>query len=282
MQQIYEQEALFRPRGRPRTTGALTNQGAKVISGHLAWMKQRGYADGYIGYRATILRALDAAGGTALTWQQIEQVVLGRPMADSTKNLWLVHLKGFYAWAMKYADLPTNPVVNIDKLHVAENLPRPIGEHDLQIGLANADDTMRLWLLLGAWAGLRCMEIAHLHAEHLGRDIRAIRVVDSKHGGSRVVPMHHRIVAALPEQTVGRLWRISPNLVSQRVSRHFRAHGVAATAHQLRHRFATQVYESTGDINIVRELLGHKSTATTQIYARLSDPRRRAAVDGLA
>jgi site-specific recombinase XerD len=254
-----------------------------MITDHLRWMRQRNYAESYIAYRAGVLRLLAAhTDPVSATWQQIEKLVLERQIADATKNLHWVHLEQFYGWAVKYGWCTANPVSGVDRLDVPENLPRPIAEHDLQKALVNADGPMRVWILLGGWAGMRCMEIAHLRGEHVGRDIRSIRIVDSKHGKSRVVPMHQRISDALPDVTVGRLWIVTPNVVSQKMSRHFKNLGIDATAHMLRHRFATQLYEQTGDINLVRDVLGHKSSATTQVYARLADPKRRAAIDGLA
>jgi site-specific recombinase XerD len=48
--------------------------------------------------------------------------------------------------------------------------------------------------------------------------------------------------------------------------------------HQLRHTFATRVYETTGDLLITQQLLGHASPATTAIYAQVSGSRLRDAV----
>jgi site-specific recombinase XerC len=43
--------------------------------------------------------------------------------------------------------------------------------------------------------------------------------------------------------------------------------GKPATAHCLRHWNASTLYQLTHDIVLVKELLGHESVATTQIYA---------------
>ncbi len=47
-------------------------------------------------------------------------------------------------------------------------------------------------------------------------------------------------------------------------------HGIPATAHQLRHWFATEVYRRTSDLRLVQELLGHSDISTTALYVKLS------------
>ena len=52
----------------------------------------------------------------------------------------------------------------------------------------------------------------------------------------------------------------------------------SATAHQLRHTFATTAYANTRDIMAVSALLGHASVATTQGYVGVPHASMRAAV----
>ena len=52
--------------------------------------------------------------------------------------------------------------------------------------------------------------------------------------------------------------------------------------HSLRKSFAQRVYEQSGDIYLVRELLGHRSVATTQKYLGVNYADARSAVEGMA
>lgn len=52
--------------------------------------------------------------------------------------------------------------------------------------------------------------------------------------------------------------------------------------HSLRKSFAQRVYEHSGDIYLVQELLGHKSVATTQKYIGINYATARQAVETMA
>ncbi len=52
---------------------------------------------------------------------------------------------------------------------------------------------------------------------------------------------------------------------------------ISMTPHSLRHAFATRLLESTGDLALVQDMLGHSSPATTRIYAKVSNKKMRQA-----
>ncbi|MHB1048953.1 MAG: tyrosine-type recombinase/integrase [Bacteroidota bacterium] len=56
---------------------------------------------------------------------------------------------------------------------------------------------------------------------------------------------------------------------------------VPLSFHKARHSFATLMLSTTGDIYTTSKILGHKSLATTQIYAKVVDEKKKAALQGL-
>ena len=124
-------------------------------------------------------------------------------------------------------------------------------------------------LHLAAFAGLRCAEIAALRSEDINGDMM---LVNGKGGKQRVVPVHpliHAALRAVHAPAYGSIFDMLPWQVSHAIRGHLTACGISASAHQLRHWFATTAYEQSGhDLRMVQDLLGHSSPTTTAVYTR--------------
>lgn len=246
-----------------------------VVAAHITWMRERNYASSTIDARRRALRAIEeTADVLTADARTVGNVLAARNLSPATRNLWISHLSAFYRWAADEGLCTSNPAARAGRARHVPNLPRPIGERDLATAFAGASPKIAAWLALGAYAGLRCAEIAKLHPEHVSET--ALRIERSKGGKSRVVPMHPVVRDRI--DALEQWWTHPPRVVSIYLNRHLRACGLSDTAHSLRHRFATQVYDRTGDIHLVADLLGHSSIETTRIYAAVSPTRRAAAV----
>jgi integrase len=153
--------------------------------------------------------------------------------------------------------------------------PRPISEDELQSILA-IGGRIREWAVLGAYAGLRRFEVLQVERDHLLTDERGptILVPNGKGGTKLTVPAHPLVVEVLLAHGPGRLWPITVATFDDVWRRNMAKNGLdGCTFHRLRHRFATSVYQATGDLLTTAKVCRHQSVATTQVYARVADKR---------
>ena len=76
-----------------------------------------------------------------------------------------------------------------------------------------------------------------------------------------------KIDALFITQHKGRYNRISENTVGYMLKKNTSNLNKHITPHKLRHTFGTHIYQETGDIYLVANLLGHANIQTTAIYA---------------
>ena len=61
-----------------------------------------------------------------------------------------------------------------------------------------------------------------------------------------------------------------------------KATGITCTAHQLRHSFATMLYDADVDVKQAQDILGHTTEAMTMdVYTKISERKRKSAADNL-
>lgn len=146
--------------------------------------------------------------------------------------------------------------------------------------------------------GIRLRELAGLTLGAVDLDGGVVRVM-GKGGKERVVPMGKPAQRALQiylsrrAELFGECLRpdearyvflsrsgkaLSPSGIQRRVERHIEAAtGRKLSPHTLRHTFATHMLDAGADLNAVKELLGHASLSTTQIYTHVSVERLKKA-----
>jgi integrase/recombinase XerC len=202
---------------------------------------------------------------------------LGGCGAPSTRNVYRAALQGFYRWAVRQEHIDQDPAAGLAPVRLRRGVPRPASLAELGSILEHTVDPVRLWAVLAAYAGARCIEIARLDR----RDVTEQTVrLHGKGDRERLVPTHPQLWAAvcgLPGGLIagGRTRR----QVSSRAAAAFDHIGLPdVTMHRLRHLAGTLWQQATGDIRVTQELLGHASVATTMVYTAVSDEAMRRAV----
>lgn len=203
-------------------------------------------------------------------------------LAPTGQHNEIVHTTQYIKWVVKSElrpDDPTTVVVRPRNIH--QGLPRPMSDADVGRALLSAPYPERAWIALGAFCGLRCMEIADLHRRNVRDDlVPAVLEIIGKGGKHRVIALPDRVVEELRAAGMGNsgyLWARmdgavgppSAMRVSQRINGHLHAQGINGTAHALRHRYGTMLYRKTKDIALVADLMGHSSTDTTRGYVKI-------------
>lgn len=245
-------------------------------------MRWQGLSEGSIESRISVLNRCRTALGKSLydcTTEDLLSWLDSKKVATRTRYTYISHLAAFYRWSMLQGYIEHDPTIRIPRPKVRLGVPRPISIDDVLFAVGNAPTSeVRAMIVLAAYAGLRCMEIAQLDgSDVLDRNDPPSLVVEKGKGGkSRVVPIGPPVLSALRLHGFGShgpVFRrqhsaMPPWKVSQIIRTHLHDCGIRASAHQLRHTFATQVLrESGGDLRMTQELLGHSSPTTTSIYA---------------
>ena len=167
---------------------------------------------------------------------------------------------------------------------------------------AGADLPFGLFALICLYTGLRRGEVLALDFSDIDRQRRIVRVTKAvefignnphlkspkSEAGYRSVPLLEPLAAALPEKNSGLIFcredggMLTKTQYRKRWLRYCEALGFEITAHQLRHGYATLLFEAGIDEKDAQELLGHSSIAVTRdVYTHIRSSRREETADRL-
>lgn len=196
-------------------------------------------------------------------------------LTPGTRVTDLAAVRAYYRWMVRFEHRDDDPTVRIDAPRLPKGLPRPVSRDELHRLLSTLDGDLRRAVVLGAYGGLRVSEAASADWSDLDAENARLRVT----GKGRKT----RLVAAGPAMLDGILPNTGGNIVTaggapysagalqRKVNRAIRSAGVAATFHQLRHRFGSVAVAAGVPLLSVSRAMGHANPATTAIYAATSD-----------
>ncbi|MBM3339182.1 MAG: tyrosine recombinase XerC [Betaproteobacteria bacterium] len=220
--------------------------------------------------------------------------------------------RGFFDFLLAQKIITHNPARQIKAPKMPSRLPKALATDDSQRLMdfpqdgATATRDLAIMELLYS-SGLRLSELIQLdcayHPKAIGwYDLAQAQVqVLGKGSKRRTIPVGGKAVQAidawlkqreqwLQEKPDGdqhalfigtRCQRISARTIQHRLARLGLASGLSSRLHPhvLRHSFASDMLQSSGDLRAVQELLGHASIASTQIYTALDFQRLAAVYD---
>jgi integrase/recombinase XerC len=225
----------------------------------------------------------------------IEQKDDGTKLNNKSVNRKLSALKSFYTFLEKRNVVAKNPVNKMKRLKISKNLPLFVIENGMEKlleevpfedGFEGIRDKLIIELLYGT--GIRLSELLGLKVSDINLHKQTIKVL-GKRNKERIIPMHAVLLDFLKSylQLKGviegmdsddylittekgepaypmMIWRIVRKMLDQVSTIERRS------PHVLRHTFATHLLDNGADLNAIKDLLGHSSLASTQVYTHNS------------
>lgn len=219
--------------------------------------------------------------------------LVNQKISNRSINRKVTSLRTFFKFLQKTKQIEINPLLKHKSLKVAKKVQVPFSLEEINAVLNSFEDSKdfiplrnRLMIELLYGTGIRRTELIHLKESSIQFSEKTIKVV-GKRNKERIIPLLPSICKILQTYIAVKRNRypntndlfltekgnkIYETLVYRIVNNYFR--GVSSklkkSPHILRHSFATHLLNEGADLNSVKELLGHASLASTQVYTHNS------------
>ncbi len=231
-------------------------------------------------------------------WREVQPSTIRWIITQSHKNnlsarsinLRLSVLRQFFNFLIRTGKLKTNPVQGIKAPKQSKHLPKNIDAEQLSQLLDFIPQKPMDWRDLAMMeltysSGLRLSELQGIDLSDIDFSNKEVRVL-GKGSKERILPIGSKAMEVLQKWLEIRIQfnpkdnalflnqqgsRISQRSIQLIMNKWGINQGLDTHLHphKLRHSFATQMLEGSGDLRAVQELLGHSSLSTTQIYTHL-------------
>lgn len=253
------------------------------------WMQQQRYGDNSIKVYADAIEVFlrfyaDRDPATLSNDDLIRfnsEFILSNRYSASYQNQVINALKLFYGQVYK----SEMKIKEIERPLRARKLPKVIAQGDVRLmleGIPNMKHKVALSLIYGL--GLRRSELINLRLTDLDFKRQTVTINNSKGKKDRVLPFGNKLMqltqqylnAEKPAEFVvegekrGQPYSATSleNIFHKYLGKVKKEHNF--TLHSLRHSYATHLLEAGVDLRYIQELLGHKSSKTTEIYTWVS------------
>lgn len=212
--------------------------------------------------------------------------------------------RAFFRWMQKRGLIKNNPASEVQLAKIGRKLPEFVREQEMEALLDNTQphetDTLgirnRLIINILYSTGIRRDELARITDADIDFHAKEIRV-HGKRDKTRILPVadglldeirhwqevrNHEFKHPAPAPLIcSRRGALTGKSIYNAVHQQLLSTGAThKSPHTLRHTFATSLLNDGAEINTVKELLGHASLQSTQIYTHLSFADMKKAYDG--
>jgi len=231
-----------------------------------------------------------------VNYQQIRNwivMLVNTNISNRTINRKTSSLKTFYKFLQKTKQIDVSPLAKHQALKVAKRVQVPFSENEIK-NVLNTNDEMnnfesvrnKLIVELLYSTGMRRSELINLKMMDIDFNNQVVKVL-GKRNKERYIPLLKSVINSLKRYNGFREdiktnqsyliltkkgKKIYDTLVYRIINNYFSAVSskVKKSPHVIRHSFATHLLNEGADLNSVKELLGHSSLASTQVYTHSS------------
>jgi integrase/recombinase XerC len=216
-------------------------------------------------------------------------------VATTSINRKIASLRAYYKFMLKIKQLEANPLLKHTALKTAKKIQIPFSEKEvnnlfIQLETPKGVEDIRNKLIIDLFytTGIRRTELINLKTENISISNSTIKVL-GKRNKERILPIlpvvaeqmklyikERNDLEVIKDTTFFFLTqkglKINESFVYRLINSYFStvSEKVKKSPHILRHTFATHLLNNGADLNSVKELLGHSSLASTQIYTHNS------------
>jgi integrase/recombinase XerC len=216
-------------------------------------------------------------------------------ISNVSVNRKIQSLKAFYKFLLKTKQIEVNPLLKHKALKTPKTLQIPFSEKEVDAVLNQMQNPIgfeetrnKLIIDLFYTTGIRRTELIHLKMANVSATNKTIKVL-GKRNKERILPLlpivSNQLILYLDERAHlekvidGEIFfitkkglKLNDSFVYRLINTYFStvSEKVKKSPHILRHTFATHLLNNGADLNSVKELLGHSSLASTQVYTHSS------------
>ncbi|MBP42727.1 MAG: integrase [Aequorivita sp.] len=216
-------------------------------------------------------------------------------ISNRTVNRKISSLKTYYKFLLKTGQIEINPLAKHKALKTSKKIQVPFSEKEIgnvmeMFGEENDFEGLRNRLIVELFysTGIRRAELINIKVTDVSFAQKTLKVL-GKRNKERIVPILPTVLQSINDYLQQRSElgsikdtdalfltqkgvKIYETLVYRIINSYFSkaSENVKKSPHILRHSFATHLLNEGADINSVKELLGHSSLASTQVYTQNS------------